>query len=59
MHGCPLGQHVGQSKNRRYKMPYTVIGGIKHAGLERTPKGICTDRIIGTRKVERPAIQTG
>ncbi len=45
---------MGKSKNRRYEIPYTVIGGIKHTGSERTPTDICIDRIVGTRKVEKP-----
>ena len=49
----PNGQYVGKSKNRRYKIPYAVTGGIKHTGSERTPKGICIDRIVGTRKAEK------
>jgi len=43
-----IGQ-VWKNKNGKYKTPYTVKGGIKLAGSEETPKGICTDRIIGTR----------
>ena len=42
-----------QSKNIGYEMPYTVTGGIKHTGSERTPTGICIDRIVGTRKAEK------
>ena len=30
-----------------------VTGGIKHTGSERTPTGICIDRIVGTRKAEK------
>lgn len=44
---------MGKSKNRRYEIPYTVTGGIKHTGLERTPTDICIDRIVGTRKAEK------
>lgn len=43
----------GKSKNRRYEIPYAVTGGIKHTGSERTPTGICIDRIVGTRKAEK------
>jgi hypothetical protein len=50
MCSCPIGQCVKQSKNRRYEMLYVVTGGIPHTGSERIPKGICTDRIVGTRK---------
>jgi len=35
---------VGQtwnSKNLHYKLPYIVTGGVKFAGSEETPKGIC------------------
>jgi hypothetical protein len=43
---------VGISKNATYENPYTVKGGIKHTGLEQTPKSIKkTDRVIGTWKV--------
>lgn len=42
-----------KSKNRRYKIPYAVTDGIKHTGSERTPTGICIDRIVGTRKAEK------
>ena len=48
MYILEIGQ-VWNSKNNLYETPYTVIGGIKLAGLKETPKGICTDRIIGTR----------
>lgn len=34
----------------RYERPYNVTGIIKHIGLQDTPKGICKDRNIGTRK---------
>lgn len=44
---------MGKSKNRRYEIPYTVTGGIEHTGSERTPKGICIDKIVGTRKAEK------
>lgn len=44
---------MGKSKNRRYEIPYAVVGGIKHTGLERTPTGICIDRMVGTRKAEK------
>ena len=30
---------MGKSKNRRYKIPYAVTGGIKLAGPEQEPKG--------------------
>jgi hypothetical protein len=30
--------------------PYTVTGGIQQTGLKRKPKGICTDKEIGTRE---------
>jgi hypothetical protein len=40
---------VWTSKNITHGNPYIVIGGIKLAGSEETPKRICTDRIIGTR----------
>ena len=40
---------VWKSKNGIHEIPYTVIGGIKLAGSKERPKGICTDRIIGTR----------
>ena len=43
-----IGQ-VWKSKNQNYETPYIVKGGIKLAGSKETPKGICTDRIIGTR----------
>ena len=48
MYILAIGQ-VWKSKNEQYDNPYTVKGGIKLAGSKETPKGICTDRIIGTR----------
>lgn len=48
MYILAIGQ-VWRSKNETHKTPYTVIGGIKLAGSKETPKGICTDKIIGTR----------
>ena len=38
------------SKNVLYENPYCVTGAVKPTGSEQTPKGKCTDRIIGTRK---------
>ena len=37
---------MGESKNRRYEIPYAVTGGIKHTGSERTPTDICIDRVF-------------
>jgi|GEM_PF-4249566 len=53
MYSCLTGQCVKQSKNRRYELLYIVTGDITHTGSERTPKGICNDRIVGTRKAEK------
>ena len=39
-----------ESKNVFYEIPYVVTGDVKFTGLKETPKGICTDRIIGTGK---------
>ena len=39
------------SKNGIYELPYVVTGDVKLTGSKETPKGICTDRIIGTGKV--------
>lgn len=44
-------EYVGQvwwSKTFFYKTPYAVTGGVQLAGPEQAPKGICTDKIIGT-----------
>ena len=38
------------SKNRIYESPCNIIGIAELAGSEQKPKGICKDRIIGTRK---------
>ena len=38
------------SKIVLYENPYSVTGAVKPTGSEQTPKGKCTDRIIGTRK---------
>jgi len=46
-------QTVGQvkkSKYRRYEILYAIKGSIQLAGLEETPKVICKDKVIGTRK---------
>lgn len=36
----------------RYESPCNVTGISKLAGLKRAPKGICTDRKIGTGKAD-------
>jgi len=41
---------VGMSKILGYETPYSVTGAIKRTGLKQTPKGICTDRLVGTWK---------
>ena len=41
---------MGGSKIRRYETPYSVTGTIKCTGLKQAPKGICTDRLVGTWK---------
>ena len=41
---------VWMSKNLEYENPYSVTGTIKLTGPEQSPKGICTDKIIGTWK---------
>lgn len=38
------------SKSRSNENPYIVIGDIKFAGSKKTPKELCTDKIIGTRE---------
>jgi len=38
------------SKNDPHEKPYNVTGVIKHTGLKQIPKGICSDRIVGTWK---------
>ena len=43
-------ESVWTSKSVLYENPYSVIGAVKPTGSEQTPKGKCTDRIIGTRK---------
>ena len=44
---------VWSSKNTCYEKPCCVTGASKLTGLKQAPKGICTDRIIGTRKGSR------
>ncbi len=39
---------VRWSKNCLYETPCRVTGTSKLAGLEDSPKSVCTDRIIGT-----------
>ena len=46
--GQPLPMRM--SKNRIYENPCNIIGIAKLAGSEQKPKGICKDKIIGTRK---------
>jgi len=41
---------VGMSKHCFHENPYSVKGAIQHTGSEQAPKGICTDRFIGTWK---------
>jgi len=41
---------MGMSKILTYESPYSVIGTIKYTGLKQTPKGICTDKSVGTWK---------
>jgi hypothetical protein len=41
---------VGVSKIGLYENPYNVTGIIQRTGSEQAPKGICTDRFIGTWK---------
>lgn len=41
---------VGTSKIPRYETPYSVTGAIKRTGLKQEPKGICTDKLVGTWK---------
>ncbi len=41
---------VGKSKNVRYETPYSVTGTIGRTGSEQAPKGICTDKLVGTWK---------
>jgi hypothetical protein len=41
---------MGTSKNCLYENPYSVTGTIKYTGLKQAPKGICTDRFVGTWK---------
>ena len=53
MHVHEKSWSVRSSKNRRYEKPYCVTGAMTLTGLEQAPKGICTDRIIGTRKGSR------
>ena len=53
MHTHEKSWSVRFSKNLRYERPYCVTGAITLAGSEQAPKGICTDRIIGTRKGSR------
>lgn len=45
-----LREQMWMSKNRNNENPYIVIGDIKFAGSEKTPKILCTDKIIGTRE---------
>lgn len=45
-----MSQLVWSSKNGDSERPYCVTGAIQPAGSKSAPKGICTDRIIGTRK---------
>jgi hypothetical protein len=42
------------SKIVGYETPYSVTGAVQYAGLKRTPKDICTDKIIGTWEAEKP-----
>ena len=41
---------VWSSKNRNYEKPWCITGASKLTGSKQKPKGICIDRIIGTRK---------
>ena len=41
---------VWVSKIFGYENPYSVIGVIMHTGSKQTPKGKCTDRLVGTWK---------
>ena len=41
---------VGISKICSYETPYNVKSIIKRTGLKQTPKGICTDKSVGTWK---------
>lgn len=50
MYGGVNSSSVWFSKNRMYERPCCVTGTSKLTGLKRRPKGICRDRIIGTRK---------
>ena len=50
MHVHEKSWSVRSSKNSRYEKPYCVTGAMTLTGLEQAPKGICTDRITGTRK---------
>ena len=43
-------QAVRFSRNGCYETPWHVTGVSKLTGLKRRPKGICKDRIVGTRK---------
>lgn len=36
----------------RYEIPYIIIGNVVRTKSKKAPKDICTDRIIGTWKVE-------
>ncbi len=42
------------SKIACYETPYSVTGAVKHTGSKQAPKGICTDRIIGTLEAGEP-----
>jgi len=42
------GEYVRISKIGIYENPYTVTGCIKHTGPKQEPKGICTDKSVGT-----------
>ena len=49
-------QLVWFSKSGSYEKPYCVKGAIQPAGSKQKPKGICKDRIIGTRKGIGPSL---
>jgi hypothetical protein len=40
---------VKKSKDELYEILYAIKGSIQLAGLEETSKGICKDKVIGTR----------
>lgn len=55
MCACEKSQSVWLSKNSQNEKPYCVTGTNKLTGSEQRPKGVCTDRNIGTRKgIEYP-----